>query len=104
MGCVFFACEKNTGTTYQDIKHITLTSCATPGCHDAGTAQNNVNMSSYATMSGGSGHKNILHKNSNGFQDRVLIQKNMPPLGTLSQADLDLLQSWADNGFRENNN
>lgn len=101
LSAAFFACEENKGTKYNDVKHIITTSCATPGCHDNGTAQSNVNMSSYATMSGGNGHKNVLHKNINGFYDRVIVKKDMPTIGTLSQADLDLLQKWVDNGYYE---
>jgi len=98
----FFACEKVPETTYQDVKLIISTSCAVTDCHNATTAESNVDCTSFATMSGNGGRKNILNKDSRGFHDRVLVQKDMPPLGTLTQSDLDLLQAWVDEGFPEN--
>lgn len=99
---VFSACQKNEGTTYQDVKPILSTSCAVSGCHDATTVRKNIDFTSYATMSGATGLKNALTKDANGFYDRVLVKQNMPPLGTLSQEDKDLLQGWVDNNFAEN--
>ncbi|BDS11983.1 hypothetical protein [Aureispira anguillae] len=98
----FSACQKDNNTSYQDVKTIISTSCAVSGCHDATTAKKNIDYTSYATMSGATGLTNSLHKNSNGFHDRVLVVQDMPIGGTLSQADKDLLQQWVDNGYAEN--
>lgn len=101
----FSSCEKTpteTPTTYSDVSNILSSNCAVSGCHDATTAQNNVVCTSYATLSGATGgYTNILHTNSNGFHDRVLVQQNMPPSG-LSQENRDLLQKWVDNNYAEN--
>lgn len=97
----FSACKKEEGTTYQDVKTILTTSCAVSGCHDATTKRKNLDYSSYASMSGATGLSNSLHKNANGFYDRVLVKQDMPAGGTLSQADKDLLQSWVDNNYAE---
>lgn len=97
----FFACEEPTGTTYQDVRAIVTTSCAVVGCHNSITAESNVDFTNYATMSGATGRKNALTKGNNNFYDRVLVKQNMPPGGSLTQADKNLLQSWVDNNFKE---
>lgn len=103
IGLSFSACEtKEPGTTYQDVKHIITTSCAVVGCHDPITVRNNIDFTSYATMSGATGLKNALTIDPNNFYDRVLVKQDMPPGGTLSQADKDLLQAWVDNNYAEN--
>jgi hypothetical protein len=98
----FSSCEKGPTTTYQDVKHIVTTSCAVSGCHDHITVRQNIDFSSYATMSGSTGLKNALATNNNSFHDRVLVKQNMPPSGSLSQADKDLLQLWVDSNYPEN--
>ncbi|MDC0231304.1 hypothetical protein OAK19_05000 [Aureispira] len=98
----FSACEKGPTATYQDVRHIISTSCAVSGCHDPITLRSNIDFSTYATMSGSTGLKNALTTNTNGFHDRVLVKQNMPPSGTLSQADKDLLQQWVDSNYPEN--
>lgn len=99
---VFSACQKEGGTTYQDVQPIISTSCAVAGCHDPITIRKNIDFTSYATMSGSTGLKNALTKDTDGFYDRVLVKENMPPLGTLSQENKDLLQRWVDNNYAKN--
>lgn len=36
------------------------------------------------------------------FENRVLIQKNMPPNGQLTDCELEILQTWLDNGALNN--
>ncbi|MCH2021247.1 MAG: hypothetical protein MK207_02105 [Saprospiraceae bacterium] len=98
----FSSCEKGPITTYQDVKHIISTSCAVSGCHDPITVRQNIDFSTYATMSGSTGLNNALTKNTNSFYDRVLVKQNMPPNGSLSQADRDILQQWVDSNYPEN--
>lgn len=80
-----------------DIALIISTSCVNPACHGG----NNPNIPEYAQdFSNFSGLEGIT---ANGqFEARVLDQKNMPPQTSLTQAQLDLLQCWADAGFPEN--
>jgi len=87
------ACKKEPETTYSDVSLIINTSCAVTGCHNSNAMAGNLDASSYA------GLKNVL--DNGAFNNRVLVQQSMPPNGTLSQADLDLLQSWKDSGFAE---
>ncbi len=98
----FSACEKQPKATYQDVRNIISTSCAVPGCHDPITIRKNIDFSSYSTMSGATGLKNALTINSNSFYDRVLVQQNMPPNATMTQADKNILQDWVDSGYPEN--
>ena len=90
---VFQSCQKDNGTRYNDVSLIINTSCAVAGCHVSPANAGSLECSSYASM------KAVL---DNGrFEQRVLIDQNMPPNGTLSDSDLDLLRSWRDNQFRE---
>jgi uncharacterized membrane protein len=98
----FSACEKQPKATYQDVRHIISTSCAVPGCHDPITVRKNIDFSSFSTMSGSTGLKNALTINSNSLYDRALVQQNMPPNATMTQADKNLLQDWVDSGYPEN--
>ena len=103
IGATFSACEKEPVTSYEDVKHIISTSCAVLDCHNSITAESNVEFTNYATMSGQTGRRNVLNKNDNNFYDKVFVEQSMPPLGTLPQADLDLLERWANDGFKESN-
>lgn len=103
---IFSSCEKveetPTSTTYADVSSIISSNCAVSGCHNSTTAQSNVDCTSFASLSGSGGLTNILNTATNGFEDRVLVQQNMPPSGPLSQADRELLQKWVDNNYAEN--
>lgn len=99
---VFMACQSEPKTTYEEVKIIISTSCAVAGCHDAVSQSDNLDYSSYASMSGANGLKNSLNKDIDGFYDRVLVQGNMPPNGTLTDKDIQLLQAWVDSGYPEN--
>lgn len=72
------------------VKVIIDNSCAISGCHNnAGTAPGN--FLSYQGLSG---------ITMNGkFRNRVLVVKDMPALGQLSEADFEILRCWADNGY-----
>lgn len=97
----FYSCQEKGGTSYDDVRLIITTSCAVVGCHNSTTAESNIDCSTYASMTGAQGRKNILDKNHNNFYDRVLVRQNMPSVASLSEADKSLLQSWVDNNFKE---
>lgn len=68
-------------------------SCATTGCHVSGG-----NAPGDFTV-----FNELKSKVDNGsFEDRVLIQKNMPPNAQLSDCDLEILQAWLDSGALNN--
>ena len=80
----------------RDIAPLLLTNCGMPGCHDAASASDGVNLSSYeALMNSG-----ILNPNApfNGDFWEVLNEsdpdKRMPPSGPLSASQLNLIQQW----------
>jgi hypothetical protein len=80
-------------TTYYystDIKPLINGSCATPGCHVAGTGR--VDLSTYT------GLKN----NIGGVNDRAVVLKNMPTSGPLSVADVNKLKNWIAKGALNN--
>ena len=85
-------CEEQTVTTWDNgIQEIIDSNCATEvACHGAGSTND------YSTYEG------IEPKLTEElFEKRVLEDQNMPPIGSLSEATLQTLQCWADNGYPE---
>lgn len=83
------SCDVSAVTFSNQVAPIINSSCATTGCH----------------VSGGSGPGNftvfselIAKVNNGSFENRVLIQKTMPPNSPLPDCDLQILQAWIDNG------
>lgn len=90
-----------------EVKAIIESTCSYSGCHSGGTtasmflAEESNDFTSYAAI------KNNL--DNGNFMQRVLVDQNMPnpmfvPAGNpteLTQAQLDLLQCWADAGYPE---
>ena len=110
----FSSCEKDTTTTptpstttYSDVSSILTSNCATTGCHNTTTAESSVNFSSFVDITGNGGtYTNTISLTDSRLIARAVTLKTMPvnSSGTalpLSQADRDLLQSWADNDFAQ---
>jgi hypothetical protein len=76
-----------------DIKPILDASCAKSGCHDAITAQNGVNLSTYATASAISQEARFLGviQHKAGFPQMPFDGPKLP------QSQIDLLTCWAQN-------
>lgn len=80
----------NTGVKYAtEVKPIITNFCATSGCHDAGTGARN-----WTTFSN-------LKANAANIKTRV-INRTMPPSSSLTQAQIDLISCWVDDGAPEN--
>jgi len=79
--------------TYQaDFKLIIDQNCASIGCHDANSASGNF-----------TSYEGLKVKLDNGsFEQRVIIQKNMPASGPLPQETIDQLKCWLENGYPKN--
>jgi hypothetical protein len=72
-----------------DISPIIQMSCATTACHTQGGFANG-NFDDYA---------GVKAKVDNGsFRQRVLVDKDMPLGGSLSDEELAILEAWLDNG------
>ena len=87
------SCDVSNVTYSNQVIAIINSSCATTGCH----------------VTGGTGPGNFMSYNDlkatidNGtFENRVLIQKTMPPSTPLSDCDLQILQTWLDEGALQN--
>ena len=83
------SCDVSAVSYTNDVLPIINASCATSGCHvSGGTGPGD--FSNYNDLKG---------KVDNGsFENRVLVQKNMPPSTPLSDCELAILQAWLDNG------
>ena len=86
-------CDVTNVTYSTDIVPIINTTCATSGCHVAGGS----GPGDFTTYAG------LKAKVDNGsFVNRVLVQKNMPPSGPLSDCNEAKLQKWIDDGALNN--
>lgn len=85
-------CDTTAAVTFGgSIEPIIQQRCATAGCHAAGSSVGP--MTTYAEIR--------TYCVNSKFQDRVLVQKNMPPSG-LSACDLGKIQRWIDAGYPNN--
>ncbi len=86
-------CDVSEVTYSVNVQPIINSSCATTGCHTSGgTAPGNFN-----------NYNELKSKVDNGtFENRVLIQKTMPPNSPLSDCELETLQAWIDGGALNN--
>jgi len=86
-------CDTTDVTFSNSIQPIINSSCATTGCHVSGGNGSG----DFTNFSG------IQAKINNGsFENRVLVQKDMPPGTPLSDCDLQLIQAWLDAGAQNN--
>ena len=76
-----------------DIFPIIQMSCATTGCHTQGGFANGIF----------EGYAGVNAKVNNGsLRQRVLVERDMPPGGSLSDKDLAIIKAWLDNGAPNN--
>jgi len=85
-------CDLESITYLNDIKPIIDTNCAISGCHVPGTSRKDL-----TTFQG---LKDIA--NDGRLEDRVIVQKDMPPSQPLSKCQMDKIQTWIDAGAPEN--
>lgn len=88
------ACDSTQFTYNATIAPMLQNRCGNAACHGAG--------SPFGDFSSYNGVKSKI--NSGAFADRVLVQKNMPPLGspTLSACDYLKISKWIDAGAPNN--
>ncbi|MDZ7660268.1 c-type cytochrome domain-containing protein [Fodinibius sp.] len=97
----------------QDISPIFQSSCATSGCHDSGTQESGVNLSSYDDAINSVGNQyeeNII--NAGNPDESPLVDKIEPDpqegqrmpyqRDPLSQADIDSIRAWIEDGAPDN--
>jgi hypothetical protein len=93
-------CQEGKVYYSKDIAPLLLSNCGMPGCHDAATSADGVNLSSYEELM----NSGILNPNApfNGDFWEVLNEsdpdKRMPPSGPLSVAQLNVIQQWLSEG------
>lgn len=86
-------CDTANVSFAQDIQPIIQGNCATTGCHVAGGSGPGI-FTNYA---------GLMEKVNNGsFENRVLVQRTMPPNSSLSDCQLQLLRAWLNAGAPDN--
>ncbi len=95
---------KHAGVTYEKVATIFQTNCG--GCHNAGRPKAGLDLTSYAaTMAGGRSGKEIIVGDPDNSPLMAYLKAagkpQMPPNGSLSQSDIDLIGSWIKDGAFE---
>lgn len=86
-------CDTTNVTYSGTIEPIIQSSCATPGCHVTGGSANGY-FESYA---------NVKAKVDNGsFENRVVVQRDMPPGAQLNDCQILVIQQWLADGAPNN--
>lgn len=86
-------CDTENVTYSAEIQSIIESSCATSGCHNAGGSAPNIYES----------YNNVKASVDDGsFENRVLVQKNMPPGTPLSDCNIALIEAWLEDGAPNN--
>lgn len=91
----FIACNKTplcdgvTPTYDADAASVVNSNCALSGCHVAGFSNGD-----FTTYDG-------LKADAKEIQDQV-VSKKMPPSGSLSKSEIQIISCWVDNGSPEN--
>lgn len=87
-----FNCD-TTGITYDEkIGAIVAQNCATSGCHNGNSGA--IELVNYSAV------KAIVDNGK--LEERVLVQKNMPPSQNLTTCEYQQLELWIFNGAPEN--
>lgn len=77
-----------------DIDSIIQSKCAYSGCHDASTGKGSTVLTNYQEIS----------SKANRIKDRAVLQKTMPPSGSPSLSDTEVikLKCWIESGTPNN--
>lgn len=87
------ACDTANISFSEDIFPIIQGNCSTAGCHVAGGSAPGI-FSNYA---------GVMDKVNNGsFENRVIVQRDMPPNGSLTECQINLIQAWLSAGAPDN--
>ncbi|MCB0495816.1 MAG: hypothetical protein KDC79_06750 [Cyclobacteriaceae bacterium] len=86
------ACDTTNVTFTNLVSPIVNESCATSGCHVQGTGR--VLLTDYSSI------KAAIDNGT--FQQRALINKDMPPSGPLGSCDIKKIEAWISNGAQNN--
>lgn len=86
------SCDGSTPTYNSAVKAIIDSKCDGIACHGSGA-----NRGDYTTYQG-----MLYHINNGSFENRVLVEQDMPRFSSLTQEQINTIQCWADNGYPEN--
>ena len=86
-------CDLTAVSYAADIAPIIETRCATTGCHVAGGSGPGI-LETYANV------KAMVDAGT--FEDRVIVQQNMPPSTPLDDCQIDQIEDWLAQGAPDN--
>lgn len=84
------ACDTLPAAYNDAVKTVLENNCTLSGCHGSGAL--NGDFSSYGNLQG---YEASIHA-------RTVVQQNMPPSGSLSEEELQILECWKAAGYPEN--
>lgn len=77
---------------FADVKIIVSAKCATAGCHNAGSAAGGIALETY----------DQIKIKADRINQRVLVEKTMPPGSPLSPAEVAVIKCWINSGLPNN--
>jgi len=86
------ACDTTSVTFTPVVSSIVSQSCATTGCHVSGTGR--VPLTNYDEIK--------VSIDNGTFQQRALINQNMPPSGPLNSCTIKQINTWIEQGALNN--
>jgi uncharacterized membrane protein len=78
--------------TFANVKTVMMAKCATAGCHNSGSAAGGAVLETYDQIKALAGRIN----------QRVIIDKTMPPGAALSNQEIAILKCWLNSGMPAN--
>lgn len=85
-------CDTTNVTFTPFVSNMVSQSCATTGCHVEGTGR--ILLTDYTSIKAA--------VDNGTFQQRALINQDMPPSAPLSSCNVKKLNTWIDNGAQNN--
>lgn len=89
-------CNPDTVYFQTQVLPILISNCAMSGCHDANSHKEGVNLSTYSKVMSTGGVKAGKPNDSDLYKE--IIDGKMPPNGSLSASDTELIRKWIAQG------
>lgn len=86
-------CDVSDLTFQRDVEPLLAQKCGVAGCHVVGGTGNGL----FDSFQG------VKNKADNGsLRDRVLVTRDMPPSGAITDCELKIIEAWLDAGAKDN--
>ncbi|MFM7767485.1 MAG: c-type cytochrome domain-containing protein, partial [Bacteroidota bacterium] len=92
-------CDPDSVYFEQQILPLLVSNCSQPGCHNAGSAQDGVVLTSYSNLMNTAGTNELWEVITENDPDKIMPPPSESPL---SSAQINLIQTWIQQGAQNN--